>query len=39
MSIKREFGKEQPFIPAGPFKIRIPFVHYKFEWPDYIQGL
>ena len=39
MSIKREFGKEQPFIPAGPFKIRIPFVHYKFQWPDYIQGL
>lgn len=39
MAIKREFGKEQPFIPAGPFKIRIPFVHYKFEWADYIQGL
>ncbi|MFT5874325.1 MAG: hypothetical protein ACI8WT_003286 [Clostridium sp.] len=39
MSIKREFGKEQPYIPAGPFKIRIPFVHYKFQWPDYIQGL
>lgn len=39
MSIKREDGKEQPFIPAGIFKIRIPFVHYKFQWPDYIQGL
>ncbi len=39
MSIKREFGKEQPYLPAGPFKIRIPFVHYKFEWPDYVQGL
>ena len=36
---KREDGKEQPFIPAGPFKIRIPGVHYKFEIADYIQGL
>jgi len=39
MALKREFGKEQPFIPAGPFKIRIPFVHYRFEVADYIQGL
>ncbi|MCT4606947.1 MAG: hypothetical protein N4A64_12765 [Marinisporobacter sp.] len=39
MAMKRELGKEQPFIPAGPFKIRIPFIHYKFEWADYIQGL
>lgn len=39
MSLKREYGKEQPFIPAGPFKIRLPFVHYRFEWADYFQGL
>lgn len=39
MSIKREFGKEQAYIPAGPFKIRMPFIHYKFEWADYVQGL
>ncbi|WP_053956150.1 hypothetical protein [Inediibacterium massiliense] len=39
MALKREFGKEQPYIPAGPFKIRIPFIHYRFEWADYIQGL
>lgn len=39
MSIKREYGKEQPYLPAGPFKIRIPFVHYRFEWADYLQGL
>lgn len=39
MAIKREFGKEQPYIPAGPLKIRIPFVHYRFELADYIQGL
>ena len=39
MLLKREDGKEQPFIPAGPFKIRIPGIHYKFEFADYIQGL
>ena len=39
MSIKREYGKEQPYFPAGPFKIRLPFVHYRFEWADYFQGL
>lgn len=37
--LKREYGKEQPYIPAGPFKIRIPFVHFKFETADYLQGL
>ncbi|QOX62131.1 hypothetical protein FRZ06_01580 [Anoxybacterium hadale] len=39
MSIKREYGKEQPHLPAGPFKIRVPFVHYRFEVADYVQGL
>ena len=37
--IERQYGKEQPYIPAGPFKIRIPFIHCKFETPDYFQGL
>lgn len=36
---KREFGAEQPYIPLGPFKFRLPFIHYKFEFADYIQGL
>lgn len=39
MAIKREEGKEQPYIPAGPFKLRIPGIHYRFEMSDYIQGL
>jgi hypothetical protein len=39
MVMKREYGKEQPYIPAGPFKIRIPFIHLKFEKVDYFQGL
>ena len=39
MSIKREYGEIQPGIPLGPLTLRIPFVHYRFEWADYIQGL
>lgn len=35
----RKHGEESPFIPIGPFKLRLPFIHYKFEWPDYVQGL
>jgi hypothetical protein len=35
----RPHGAETPYIPAGPFKIRLPFIHYRFEWPDYVQGL
>lgn len=36
---KRRYGEETSYIPAGLFKIRLPFVHYRFEWPDYVQGL
>ena len=32
-------GQESPYIPFGPFKVRLPFKHYRFEWPDYLQGL
>ncbi|WP_448855155.1 hypothetical protein [Corynebacterium camporealensis] len=32
-------GKESPHWKAGPFQIRLPFVHYRIEWPDYAQGL
>ncbi|MGR3763185.1 hypothetical protein [Rossellomorea sp. NS-SX7] len=35
----RKHGEESPYIPLGPFKLRLPFIHYKFEWPDYVQGL
>ncbi|HLR69151.1 MAG TPA: hypothetical protein VK105_18865 [Virgibacillus sp.] len=35
----RKHGEESPYIPMGPFKLRLPFVHYKFEWADYTQGL
>ncbi|AHF06388.1 hypothetical protein [Desulfitobacterium metallireducens] len=38
-AIKRKQGEVQPYIPLGPFQLRIPFLHYRFEIPDYIQGL
>lgn len=37
--MKRIYGAEQPYMPLGPFKLRIPFIHYRFEWADYVQGL
>ncbi len=37
--IKRSHGKEQPYWPAGPFKIRLPFVHYRWEMAETIQGM
>ena len=35
----RSDGKEAPYYALGPFKIRLPFLHYRFELPDYLQGL
>lgn len=37
MAIEREHGAEQPSI-AGGLMLRIPFVHYRFEYQDFIQG-
>jgi hypothetical protein len=34
-----QYGQEAPYYPLGPFKLRLPFLHYKFELPDYLQGL
>lgn len=36
---KRQYGQVQPYIPLGPFQLRLPFVHYRFEPADYVQGL
>ena len=30
---------ELPYIPFGPFQIRFPFIHYKIESVEFIQGL
>ncbi|MFZ0133016.1 MAG: hypothetical protein WAK95_10775 [Desulfobacterales bacterium] len=37
MAIQREHGAEQPYA-AGALKLRIPFVHYRIEYQDFIQG-
>ncbi|KAA3655209.1 MAG: xanthine/uracil/vitamin C permease [Proteobacteria bacterium] len=39
MLMQRKHGAEQPHWPLGPFKIRLPFVHYRWEYPEMIQGL
>jgi hypothetical protein len=38
---KRNEGEMQPGIHLHIFHfvLRLPFVHYRFEWPDYVQGL
>lgn len=38
MQQQREFGGEQPHWKAGPFKIRLPFLHYRWEFPEMLQG-
>ena len=35
----RKNGEEQPFWPAGPFKVRLPFVHYRWEFAEMVQAL
>ena len=35
----RKDGDEHPYWPAGPFKIRLPLVHYRIELPEAIQAL
>lgn len=34
-----QHANELPFIPFGPFKVRLPFIHYKIEKIEFIQGL
>ncbi len=36
---ERAEGQEQPYWPAGPFKIRLPFIHYRWEMVEFIQAL
>jgi hypothetical protein len=36
---KRNYGEEQPYWPLGPFKIRLPLVHYRWEWVEFVQAL
>lgn len=36
---QRKDGAEQPYWPAGPFKIRLPLVHYRWEFAEMAQAL
>lgn len=38
-SAKRKLGEEQPYISLGLFKLRLPFIHWKWEFPEMIQAL
>lgn len=39
MLLKRNHGDEHPYWPAGPFKIRLPFIHYRWELAETVQGM
>lgn len=39
MAYKREYGAEQHYIPLGIFKLRLPFVHWRWEWPEALQAV
>jgi len=34
----RKHGEEQPYIPLFGFKLRLPFVHFRFEFSEFAQG-
>ena len=36
---KRKYGEEQPCMKLGPFRVRLPFIHYKFEISEGIQAI
>jgi hypothetical protein len=36
---QRNDGDEQPYWPFGPFKIRLPLIHYRWEWVEFVQAL
>jgi len=37
--LKRKDGDEQPYWPFGPFKIRLPLIHYRWEPVEFVQAL
>lgn len=39
METIRKHGEEQPYIPLGIFKLRIPIIHYKWEWSECLQAI
>src|SRR5699024_559331 len=35
---KRKDGEIQPYWRMGKFQIRLPLIHYRLEWPEFLQG-
>ena len=38
MAIKRIHGEVHPGYHWGPFTARIPLIHTRIEWPEFLQG-
>jgi hypothetical protein len=36
---RRKEGGEQPYIPLGIFKLRLPFIHFEWEIPEMVQAM
>jgi len=36
---QRSYGEEHPYWPVGPFKIRLPFIHYRWEMAETFQAM
>lgn len=36
---KRRYGEEQPYIPLGIFKLRLPLIHYEWEWTECLAAM
>ncbi len=37
--LKREYGGEQPYIPLGIFKIRLPWLHHEIQWVEAVAAM
>jgi hypothetical protein len=36
---KRDYGGVQPYIPLGPFRVRLPLIHYEWEWTECLAAM
>ncbi len=37
--LKREYGKEQPYIPLGIFKMRLPWIHHEIQVTEALAAM
>lgn len=36
---KRKYGEEQPGIHLGPFCIRLPLIHHRWSWTEFLAAM